>query len=223
MQKIICPHENYTNEFKHVLHNIEDYIKQGEILKNDIATTIIKSQNIIIKRFNHKNFWSCLKRTLQKSRAARCWENAHRLLSLNIKTPKALATIEKKFGWLRGTTYYLMEYIQGIPLDTYFALPHDKEEELYYAKKIVEIFTHLKKQHVRHRDVKADNFFIVGKNIFLLDLDYMKKTSALKYFLTQAQQKDKKRFLRNWDENSRIQKLFLNLFVKKENLCQKIK
>ncbi|GAJ02034.1 unnamed protein product [marine sediment metagenome] len=216
MQKIIYPHKNCTDEFKHILHNIEDYINQGGILKNDISTTIVKSQNIIIKRFNYKNFWSSLIHIFQPSRAARCWENAHRLLSLNIKTPKPLAVIEKKFWCLHNTTYYLMEYIEGTPLDAYFAASHDQKEESYYAKKIIEIFALLKKQHIRHRDVKADNFFIVGENIFLLDLDNMKKLSRIKYFLTRAWMKDKKRFIKNWNENPKTQKLFANLFEQEE-------
>jgi len=212
MQKITCLHKNYTNEFIHDLYNIEECINQGKILKNDVSTTIVKSQNIIIKRFNYKNFWSSLIHIFQPSRAARCLENANYLLSLNIKTPEPLAIIEKKFWPLHNTTYYLMKYIEGTPLDAYFAASHDQEEKLYYAKKIVGVFKKLKKYHIRHRDVKADNFFIVGKEIFLLDLDNMKKISRLKYFLTRAWMKDKKRFIKNWNENPKTQKLFLKLF-----------
>lgn len=215
MQKITCLDKNYTDELIHVLHNIEYYMGQGEIIKNDVATTIVKFQNIIIKRFNYKNFWNKLTHIFRQNRARCCLENANYLLSFNVKTPKPLAIIEKKLG----ESYYVMEYIEGIPLDIYFT----KENYLeFYAEKIVRIFKKLKKHHVRHRDVKADNFFIVDKDVFLLDLDDMKKLSCLKYFLTRACHKDKKRFLRNWDENLKIKKLFLDLF-NKENLCQKTK
>lgn len=213
-----------TNELKHILNNIEDYALQGETLKNDVATTIVKiAPNLIIKRFNQRNFFYNLTHIFQPNRAVRCWKNARLLLSLNLATPKPIATIEYKPAGRRLPSYYVMQHIDGTPLDVYFSTTRDKTKQLYFANKIIDIFMQLKHHHIRHRDVKADNFFVVGENIFLLDLDNMKKLSRIKYFLTNAWDKDKKRFLRNWQDQPEIQQLFAKLFAQKEKTCQKTK
>lgn len=217
--RIICHRKNYTNDFRHVLQNIETYMQQGEILKNDVTTTLVKikskNKNIVIKRFNTKNLWHRIKRNLRRSRASKCWENAHRLLFHQIATPQPLAIIEKKSWLLRKKTYYLMEYIDGTPLDIY--LNNNNYNHDYYIKKLINIFKFFKQQHIRYRDPKIIHFVVMNHDLYLLDLDDMQKLPALWYFLISAWKKDYKRLIKYWGTNPEIQKLL------REKLCPKIK
>ncbi|MGD9152909.1 MAG: lipopolysaccharide kinase InaA family protein [Gammaproteobacteria bacterium] len=217
-QRIICRRENYTGDFKHILHNIETYMQQGKVLKSDVTTTLIKikskDKNIVIKRFNTKNLWHRIKRSLRRSRASRCWENAHRLLFHKIATPQPLAMIEKKSWWLRKKTYYLMEYIDGIPLDIYL---NNNNNQNYYINKLINIFKFFKQQHIRYRDPKTMHFLVANHDLYVLDLDDMQKLPDIWYFLTSAWKKDYKKLIKYWNINPETQKSL------REKLCQKIK
>lgn len=221
MQKITCSQNNPTDEFKCVLHNIDDYIKHGEILKHDISTTVAKvqlsKQNIVIKRFNPKGWRHTIMRSLRQSRAVKCWKNAHYLLSHKIATPQPLAVIEKKTWGFRSKSYYIMEYIDGQLLDIYLKNLNDQTAQIYYINKLIDIFIFFKQNHIHYRDPKTDNFLIAKNNVFLLDLDDMKKLSMPVYFLTRAWQKDRGKLIAYWNINPKIQAL-----VRKQ-LWQKIK
>ncbi|MGD9108192.1 MAG: lipopolysaccharide kinase InaA family protein [Gammaproteobacteria bacterium] len=219
LMRIICRRENYTDDFKHILQNIETYMQQGEILKSDVTTTLIKikskNKNIVIKRFNTKNLWHRITRSLRRSRASKCWENAHRLLFHQIATPQPLAIIEKKSWWLREKTYYLMEYIAGTPLDIY--LNNNNNDQEYYINKLINIFKFFKQQHIRYRDPKTMHFLVANHDLYLLDLDDMQKLPTLWYFLTSAWKKDYEKLIKYWNKNPKMQNTL------REKLCPKTK
>lgn len=218
-QRTICRRDNYTDDFKHILQNIETYMQQGEILKDDVTTTLVKvklaNKYIVIKRFNTKNFWHRIKRSFRRSRASKCWENGHLLLFNQIATPQPLAMMENKSWLLRKNSYYIMEHIDGIPLDIYLNSNEDNQD--YYANKLISIFKFFEQNHIRYRDPKTMHFLVANHCLYLLDLDDMQKLPAPWYFLTSAWKKDCKRLLKYWNINSKIQKLL------KEKLCPKIK
>jgi UDP-glucose:(heptosyl)LPS alpha-1,3-glucosyltransferase len=172
-----------------------------------VALIEISGRQLVVKRYNIKNFWHRLKRAIQPTRAARSWRNAHRLLLAGIPTAKPVALLEKRCGPLRGTSYFISEYIAGTRLDAYLTETSTPEEQLFISEKILALFKRLADMRLSHGDLKATNILMVGSEPFLIDLDAM-RLHQLNWRWRKARQRDWQRFLKNWQNEPEIQKTF---------------
>ncbi len=195
------------------VRDIDKLVLNGKILKAGNSTTVVQvdyaGKKLVIKRYNVKNFWHFLKRCYRPSRAAVSWKNGNLLKLLGIPTPKPLGFIEKRFGFFRKTAYLICERSKGQELSTVFnSTRFPSERDL---SKLKMIFRTLKSYQISHGDLKATNLLLNKKGkIELLDLDSMQEHRDDKE-ANIAINKDKARFLKNWqglDIDSKFDGLF---------------
>ena len=167
--------------------------------------------NVVVKRYNIKNFWHLLGRMWRPSRAAVSWANAHRLMILGIPTASPIALLELRTLGLRSKAYFLSEYVDAPDIATFFTEHHDDLLRSEVIKNVVEMFYRLFLLQVSHEDMKAANIKILNRQPLLIDLDSMRQHdfafSALK-----AHVKDLRRFMRNWKDDTSLYNAFIEAF-----------
>ena len=192
-----------------LLANPDALIAQGETLKNGNSATVARifhpQENWVIKRYNIKNIWHALKRCLRPSRAWVSWGNTQRLNISNIATPQAIAVIEKRFGPLRLTSYYVCKHVDAPDATEYFSAQPTSNMET--AQQFVTLFSLLKQLGIYHGDCKGTNFLIRDGQPWVIDLDSMREFCRHRHFL-RAYPIDRKRFLRNWNNQPQRQQWF---------------
>lgn len=196
-----------------LIENIDQIMAKGEILKAGNSATVVKviinDMPLVIKRYNMKNKWHLLRRCFRASRAAVSWRNANLLEFIRVPTAKQFGFIERRIGWFRHTAYFISEYQEAEELLDVYQRRSPTENEL---EQIKNIFLLLESHQVSHGDLKAQNLLINSRGeILLIDLDSMKehKNSAV---FQRAFDKDKKRFIRNWQDLD-IQETFSSLIL----------
>jgi len=190
-----------------IMTNKQKFLKQG----NTSTVTIVKAgeKTIIVKRYNIKNFFHGLSHALRRTRAEISWKNAHLLQMFDIPTPVPQAMIEQRLGPIRMISYFITDFIEGVDARTYFFskdISIDNKKEV--AQKIIKIIQSMIKSKLSHGDMKATNFLIAGKNVFITDLDSMRQHSSKKVF-DKYILKDIKRLLENWEHDTEILQIFL--------------
>ncbi|RKZ94963.1 MAG: hypothetical protein DRQ40_04735 [Gammaproteobacteria bacterium] len=183
------------------INNIDELMLNGTMLKAGNSSTVVQvnylGKELVIKRYNIKNFGHFLKRCYRPSRAAMSWKNGNLLELLGIPTPQPLGFIEQRFGPFRKTAYLICERSGGQELSRVFKSRGPSEEELSRLK---DIFETLKRYQISHGDLKASNFLLKKKGkIELIDLDAMREHQSYKAFF-HAFNNDKARFIRNWHD-----------------------
>lgn len=161
------------------VNQIDSLMDKGEILKNGNTTYVsrlsIKGKDIVVKRYNHKGFIHSLRHTMKKSRARQGWLHAHRLIMLQVATPKPLAFIENRMGLLLWQSYLVTEYVRGPKLCDFL---RDKrispEAHATISRQITETLEKIGKYRISHGDLKHSNILIGEKGPVLTDLDSMK-------------------------------------------------
>ena len=199
----ICKQSEFTDEFKLILNN-PDRFCNANVMKEDhtFTTTVVKvranNKLFVIKRYNIKGFSHGFKRSIQPTRAARCWHYAHVLKRLNIKTPEPVAFIEKRFGPLRRQAYFITEHVPGP--DGHIAFidePNDVAITQERANNTMKLLMQLRENCIYHGDLKDTNFVYNGSTPYILDLDAMRQYQSHEKAVRKLT-KDKNRFLLNW-------------------------
>jgi tRNA A-37 threonylcarbamoyl transferase component Bud32 len=185
------------------------------LLKDGNTCTVglvnITSQPVVIKRYNIKNIRHKISRMWRPSRAAASWANAHRLQILGIQTPAPVALIEKRKFGLRGTAYFLSEFVKSPDIAEYFAETSDKVQRAEAVKQTVQLFYRLYLLNISHGDMKATNIKMLQNKPMLIDLDSMKQHKSVIY-AQKLHIKDLKRFMQNWKQDASLYNAFLKSF-----------
>lgn len=176
--------------------------------KNGNTCTVAKAelagQQVVIKRYNIKNFWHGLSRALRPSRAAVSWANAHRLLISNIATPAPLALFEQRFGCLRGKAYFVTAYADAPDVAQFYAQNLPVQAQSAVAHNLAQLFFKLYSLKYSHGDCKASNIKIVDLQPMLIDLDSMQAHPvcvASHWRFERKHMKDLKRLMQNWQHD----------------------
>ena len=215
---MLCKRPYYTRAMASFLDNPDKIINNPKSLflkKGNSATVIrinIDNHDLVVKRYNIKNFRHRLRRFLRPSRATHSWRSAHLLLMLGIATPMPVAILERRFGYFRGRAYFAYEYIDGLNAIDYFK-SGDLDKELDVAKRIADIFQNLAIAKISHHDMKGTNIIINQRYPVLVDLDAMCMHISDRRF-EHAHKRDKKIFLNNWPDTSDVSKLFKDLLYR---------
>lgn len=182
--------------------------------KNGNTCTIAQAQmanrQVVVKRYNIKNRLHGLNRALRKSRAAVSWANAYRLNMANIATPKPLALVEERCGWLRRRAYFVSEFVDAPDVAEFFAQTQNMQIRQAVALEIAQLFYRLYCLKIVHGDCKATNIKIKEGKPLLLDLDAMQANA---WNFEQKHVKDLKRFMRNWADNAQVTALLKAAFL----------
>lgn len=162
-----------------------DFIEQadalmdvGEILKNGntcyVSRLTWNGREVVVKRYNHKGLIHSLRHTIRRSRARRCWLHGHRLRMLNISTPKPLAYIEYRRGFLIWKSYVITEYVKGQKLYHFLRDKSISEKQRScIIKQLKNILDEMEKSRITHGDLKHTNILITNNGPVLTDLDAM--------------------------------------------------
>lgn len=213
-RKMMYDREYASEEFLNFLKNPEAIFSQTDIqiLKNGRSSTVVKvrigNQLLVIKRYNLKNVWHWLRRCLRPTRATMSWRLAHLLRLFGVPTAKPVAFIENQFLGLRGTSYFVMDYIAGEDLGSYFTNHANDEKQCeMMAQQVMKLLNNLAKLNITHGDLKMTNILIENQRPVLIDLDGMIEHKTW-YSLHRAWKKELNRFMRNWDNRPAIRTLF---------------
>lgn len=195
-----------------LLSDLDARIEAGHIYKTGGAATVARveldGRQLVVKRYNVKNWLHWLKRFWRPSRAWHSWIEGNRLELLGIATPRPLAVIERRWCWLRGRAYLITDYCGGQDIIARFeaykqAVP--PENELLALDRL---FAALLRERISHGDFKGHNLFWDEKQgaWSLIDLDAMRQHHSTRSF-ARAYARDRARFLRNWSADSALHQL----------------
>lgn len=195
-----------------LLSDLDARIEAGHIYKTGGAATVARveldGRQLVVKRYNVKNWLHWLKRFWRPSRAWHSWIEGNRLELLGIATPRPLAVIERRWCWLRGRAYLITDYCGGQDIIARFeaykqAVP--PENELLALDRL---FAALLRERISHGDFKGHNLFWDDAQgaWSLIDLDAMRQHHSTRSF-ARAYARDRARFLRNWPADSALHQL----------------
>ena len=189
----------------HTLKNPDLALSDPEcqIIKSDNTTTVglifRDSYKIAIKRYNTKNAWHRLRRTVRSSRAENCWHFTRILRSLDISVAPAVAWIQEIQVGLKGRSWFVSEFVDGISCLDHLKRDVSHAEIEKTLGEIVGILCKLRHKHISHGDLKATNILLSDQGPVLIDLDAMRQHKTESTY-QQTARKDINRFLRNWQD-----------------------
>lgn len=189
----------------------------GHILKHDRTTTVAKIEKNgvawVIKRYNTKNPWHALRRTLRRSRALICWTMSARLRASGITVPTPVGYIEKKIGPFRGRSYFFYEYVNAENLLSYIRTHKNRNGIESVFQNIEKLFDVLYAAKINHGDMKATNLLVdADRSITLLDLDAARQPENIDSFV-RGYARDRSRFLENWNDDPELRDRFDKAFA----------
>jgi tRNA A-37 threonylcarbamoyl transferase component Bud32 len=177
-----------------------------------VSMTEVDGREIVVKRYNIKNFWHGLSRALRPTRAARSWGNAHRLMIYRVATAAPVALLERRYGPIRRQAYFLAEYIDASDAVEFFAdVSVDSVHKSVVADNIAHIFYKLYLLKIEHGDCKATNIKIVDGKPVLIDLDSMREYHC-NWWYSRCHVRDLRRFMRNWQHDIAARNILVAAF-----------
>ena len=211
---MVCDRDFHNEAMARFLDDPELVIDASRLLKDGNTSTValveVGGQRLVVKRYNIKNPWHALNRSLRPSRAWVSWRNAHRLALLGIPTPKPIAFLEKRWGPFRSRAYFIMEYVDGI--DAYHLLHSDTAKEINregFVKRFGKLLQLFADASISHGDFKATNFIVADEGLFIIDVDGMCE-HRLRWRFRRAFRRDCKRLIKNWTDLPEVAMGFRN-------------
>ena len=167
----------------------------------DLVSDLVEECPIYIKRYNTKNAWHALRRTVQPSRAENCWMHAITLENLGIAIAPPVAFIQEYLGTgLKGRSWYLSESVDGENCLNHLPTINDETVQAQILEQIIDTLKKIWDRHITHGDLKGDNILLLQDQVVLLDLDAMKQHEDEEAARRHVD-KDKERFLLNWEKD----------------------
>lgn len=208
---IVCERGAFTPAMAELLRDPDAGIDRGRIIKNGNTSTLavvnVDGRPVVIKRYNLRNIWHRIRRSVRNTRAWTSWTNACRMEFLGIPSVKQVALIENRFGPLRGTSWFITEYIDGE--DALTCLSREGKSG-GRPEALSRLLHELADCRVSHGDMKATNFMMSDAGPVLIDLDAMREHRTGAGF-RRAFRRDKRRFMRNWQDQPELTLCFSGL------------
>lgn len=217
--RAIFDREYASRDFLSFLENPEAAFADpnAKILKAGNSSTVIKftinNRELLIKRYNIKSSLHFLRRCLRMTRAANTWRITNKLALFFVPVAKPVAIIEKSYWGLKGTSYYISEYIEGELASNYIAKHRDDEHKItLFAQRLTGLLKNIAKLKIAHGDLKITNV-IVNKedNPLLIDFDGASEYVSVAS-LRHAWRKEIKRLMRNFHNEPVVASKFKKSF-----------
>jgi tRNA A-37 threonylcarbamoyl transferase component Bud32 len=173
----------------------------GEWLKRGNSASVLRvdldGRARVVKRYNLKSLGHRLRRFWRPSRAWHSWRNAQRLRLWGVPTPRPVALLEHRFGWLRGRAWYVCDWVPGESLAA--VLPAaDATRRRVLLDRLCGLLETLARLRLSHGDLKATNLLVDQDNqLMLLDLDALRRHRRQAAF-ERAFARDIARLRANW-------------------------
>lgn len=194
--------DDISKEFIDVLSDPELLIKQGQVIKDDRSTTVVRfqwqEQFYILKRFNARNKVHTVKRFFRQSRAINCWKMSNTFSRFGVSVAKPIAMLEKRIGFIKLNSYFVCQEVDGVELLDWLPKQSLQTQSLV-RKELSKIFISFENNRLSHGDMKATNLLWTEKSekrIVTIDLDTAKQHS-IDLLFKRAHARDKRRFSRN--------------------------
>lgn len=180
------------------------------LLKNDRTTTLatykVANETLVIKRYNARNQWHKVKRSLRRTRAERCWQLSYLFFKAGLNVARPVMLLEERFGPFRQNAFFVNEMLKGEELLS--ALPKMNAREQQQVKVAInEAFVIMQNAMLTHGDMKASNLIWNNGLLYFIDLDAAQFHRS-KLTWVKANNKDRKRFLKNWCDDPVLNALF---------------
>lgn len=178
-----------------------DWLKRGN--SASVLRVDFDGRARVVKRYNLKGLGHRLRRFWRPSRAWHSWRNAQRLCLWGVPTPRPVALLEQRLGWLRRRAYYVSEWVAGEPLAT--VLPAaDVARRVVLLGRLCDLLTTLARLRLSHGDLKATNLLVDQDNqLMLLDLDALRRHRRQAAF-ERAFARDIARLRANWAADAEL-------------------
>lgn len=196
-----------------LLADPDRYLASGALLLKDgntstVGVATVEGRRFLVKRDNITGFWHGVKRALRDTRAARSWRNAHLMRLRGVPTAAPVALLERRRGPVRGVAYFIAECVEGPDCRTYFGSSAvSLEEKRATAQKVAALIRALRIARLSHGDLKATNILLSPAGPVLIDVDALRAHRSEAAF-ARAHAKDLARFMRNWESNPEVARLF---------------
>ncbi len=184
--RLICEQKFYSPELQVVFDNPDSFLCSPNTptlqdnFKSRIGIIEVDSKKLVIKRHNFKSRWQQFKRFFRQTKSSRSWHYS-KLLKDHISIPQPVAYIEKRFGPLRGISYFLYEYIEGIQGEEYFRqVSHSPEKAASAMASILDTIDTIKSLHLIHGDIRMANFIFNDDKLYLIDFDDVRQRNWYK-------------------------------------------
>lgn len=188
-------------------------IEQGDLLKHDGTTSVVRldlaGQDIIIKRYNARSQWHRLSRSVRQSRASRCWQMSYAFQRAGLSVARPLLMLERRFGPLRRTAYFVSESLDGVELLSKLS-SFQESEKISVVAAMNNAFSLMRQNGLSHGDLKASNLIWQNERIYFIDLDAARQHNCERSWIN-ANRKDRRRFLKNWQADEQLLSLFEGL------------
>ncbi|OGT36089.1 MAG: hypothetical protein A3F11_05615 [Gammaproteobacteria bacterium RIFCSPHIGHO2_12_FULL_37_14] len=202
------------------------FLKDPDAIFEQATTTILKAGRsatvakvvcgnhlLVVKRYNMKNLWHRLRRSIRLTRAYLCWRLSQKCMLFGVQTAKPVAYLEKKYWGFRGKSYYVTEYISGENAGDFLKKNISEEKTNQMVAHITALLKNITKLDVTHGDLKITNILInAQQQPVLIDLDGAIEHSSLSG-LRNTFQHEIKRFLKNFDDQLLLKEKFRNALI----------
>ena len=197
--------------------DIAELLMKGEVakvvLKNDRTTTVsvislddTPDQNIVLKRYNAKGQWHRISRAVRRSRASRCWQMSFAFAQAGLCVARPYMMHEQRLAMFNLDAFFATQKLAGQELLA--ALPKlERAEQDQVVTAIRDMFERFEAFSLSHGDMKATNLLWDGNRLALIDLDAAHQ-HARKLSWRKANRKDRRRFLKNWQDQPQLLKRF---------------
>ncbi|WP_448511035.1 lipopolysaccharide kinase InaA family protein [Immundisolibacter sp.] len=178
-----------------------DWLKRGN--SASVVRADLDGRLRVIKRYNLKNLAHRLRRLWRPSRAWHSWRNAQRLALWGLPTPRPVALLEHRFGWLRGRAWYVCEWVAGESLAQVLPAADPPRRDLLLDR-LCGLLADLARLRLTHGDLKATNLLVDQDNqLMLLDLDALRRHRRRVTF-ERALARDLARLRANWADDAEL-------------------
>ncbi len=176
-----CKKQFMSENMLALLNNPDQFLnrKSTHIIQNNFKSKLgivqIDNRKIVIKRHNYKSTWHKFKRYFRPTRASKNWYFSKILSDNKISIPNHVAYVETRFGFLRGMSFFMYEYIDGVTGEEYFKKYINSYVKIEHAiELVINLMNQIKNLHLIHGDIRMLNLIFKNDKIYLLDLDDIK-------------------------------------------------
>ena len=193
-----------SDDLQRFFREPDAFMATGSVLKAGNTATVVKaalaSTPVVIKRYNIKNWRHAISRALRPTRAEHSWRYAHLLELAGIASTRPIALLERRYGPLRSTAYFVCSWLDAPDL---LATGQNRELNREELDHLQTLLISMRALRLSHGDFKANNLLLCADAIAVIDLDAMQE-HADEQSWQRTFARDIARLQRNWPANSAI-------------------